>query len=40
VVHGLVAAVHHMQADAVVEGEGGRVLQHEKVEGRDETWQT
>jgi hypothetical protein len=38
-VHSLVAAIHRRQAGTVVEGGGGRVLQHGKVEGRGETWQ-
>jgi hypothetical protein len=38
-VHSLEAAVCRRQADAVVEGGGGRVLQHGKVEGRGDTWQ-
>jgi hypothetical protein len=38
-VHSLAAAIHQRQAGAVVEGEGGRVLQHVRVEGSGETWQ-
>jgi hypothetical protein len=39
VAHGLAVGVHRQQVGAVVDGDGGRVLQHGKVGGMGEIWQ-